>query len=195
MNHRTVLALVAAVLLTSALPTITPATASAATGGEVCLFSAPQDVDPDGSGPRAPLGHIGWAFRKGTSRAWIFGATEGMTGKPQMSFMTTGSWNQMLKNFKTRNTGTRRYLKFRCLNTPPGNVTKAQQAARTSARNGYDLFRNNCLTKSVDVFHAYAPTLTNQHLPNPRNRGLSYPPNYYYDKLLPKAGWSASRNL
>ncbi|MDX3763574.1 Tat pathway signal protein [Streptomyces sp. AK02-04a] len=195
-KHRTVLTLLAAVLSATAVPMVAPSTAEAAAGGEACIVLAPNDVDPDGRGPRAPMGHSGWAFRHGITNTWTYGATEGMTGKPQATFITTGSWGQMLHNFKTRNTGTRRYLKYRCLSTPSANVGKADLAASRSAHDGYDLFRNNCLTKSVDIFHAYSPWLNStRHLPNPRIRGISLPPNYYYNNLLPKARWSPSRNL
>ncbi|MFD4949666.1 Tat pathway signal protein [Streptomyces sp. NPDC058239] len=196
-KHRTLLTLLAAVLSASAVPMIVPGTAeAAAVGGRVCLVLAPNSVDLDGRGPAAPVGHIGWAFRNGTGSTWTYGATEGDTGRPKSTFITTGSWSRMLHNFKTRHTGKQRYVKYRCLNTPSANVAKAQRAARTSASNGYNLARNNCLTKSVDIFHAYSPWLNNsRHLPDPKPYGISLTPNHYYNNLLPRAGWSGTVNL
>ncbi|MFE3903000.1 Tat pathway signal protein [Streptomyces sp. NPDC059153] len=196
-KHRTLLTLLAAALSATAVPMVAPVAAEAATaGGRVCLVLAPNSVDLDGRGPAAPVGHIGWAFRNGTGSTWTYGATEGDTGRPKSTFITTGSWSRMLHNFKTRHTGKQRYVKYRCLNTPSAYVAKAQRAARTSARNGYNLARNNCLTKSVDIFHAYSPWLNNtRHLPDPKPYGISLTPNHYYNNLLPKAGWSGTVNL
>ncbi|MFD8346024.1 Tat pathway signal protein [[Kitasatospora] papulosa] len=197
-KHRTFLTplLLTAVLSATAAPLIAPGTAEAATGGRVCLVLAPNSVDLDGRGPAAPVGHIGWAFRNGSGSTWTYGATENKTGRPQATFLTTGSWSRMLHNFRTRHTGKQRYVKYRCLSTPSANVAKAQRAARTSAGNGYSLTRNNCLTKSVDIFHAYAPWLNNtRHLPDPKPHGISLFPNHYYNDLLPKAGWSGTANL
>ncbi|MFE5089896.1 Tat pathway signal protein [Streptomyces sp. NPDC056638] len=196
-KHRTLLTLLAAALSATAVPMVAPVAAeAAAAGGRVCLVLAPNSVDLDGRGPAAPVGHIGWAFRNGTGSTWTYGATEGDTGRPKSTFITTGSWSRMLHNFKTRHTGKQRYVKYRCLNTPSADVAKAQRAARTSARNGYNLARNNCLTKSVDIFHAYSPWLNNtRHLPDPKPYGISLTPNHYYNNLLPKAGWSGTVNL
>ncbi|MFE4796368.1 Tat pathway signal protein [Streptomyces sp. NPDC056708] len=196
-KHRTLLTLLAAALSATAVPMVAPVAAeAAAAGGRVCLVLAPNSVDLDGRGPAAPVGHIGWAFRNGTGSTWTYGATEGDTGRPKSTFITTGSWSRMLHNFKTRHTGKQRYVKYRCLNTPSADVAKAQRAARTSARNGYNLARNNCLTKSVDIFHAYGPWLNNtRHLPDPKPYGISLTPNHYYNNLLPKAGWSSTVNL
>ncbi|WP_052411371.1 hypothetical protein [Streptomyces sp. NRRL S-118] len=184
----------AAVLATGTLTTLsTPAEAAA--GGRVCLVLAPNSVDVDGGGKLRPLGHIGWAFRN-SSKTWTYGATEGDTGERKNTFIATGSWNRMLQNFKARHTGKKRYVKYRCLGTPSANAAKAQRAARTSATNGYNLARNNCLTKSVDIFHAYSPWLNNsRRLPDPKPYGVSLTPNHYYNKLLPKAGWSGTVNL
>ncbi|MFC9626476.1 Tat pathway signal protein [Streptomyces sp. NPDC056930] len=196
-KHRTLLTLLAAALSATAVPMVAPVAAeAAAAGGRVCLVLAPNSVDLDGRGPAAPVGHIGWAFRNGTGSTWTYGATEGDTGRPKSTFITTGSWSRMLHNFRTRHTGTQRYVKYRCLNTPSADVAKAQRAARTSARNGYNLARNNCLTKSVDIFHAYSPWLNNtRHLPDPKPYGISLTPNHYYNNSLPKAGWSSTVNL
>ncbi|GLF97366.1 hypothetical protein [Streptomyces yaizuensis] len=182
-------ALAAGALTTASTP------AEAAPGGRVCLFLAPNTVDIDGPGGLRPFGHIGWAFRN-SSRTWTYGATEGNTGRPEDTFIRSGSWNRMIHNFKTRYTGNKRYVKYRCLSTPSADVTKAQRAARTSKHNGYSLTRNNCLTKSVDIFRAYSPWLNNtRRLPNPKPFVISLTPNHYYNKLLPKAGWSGTVNL
>ncbi|SCF68826.1 hypothetical protein [Streptomyces sp. Ncost-T10-10d] len=196
-KHRTLLTLLAAVLSATAVPMVAPVAAeAAAAGGRVCLVLAPNSVDLDGRGPAAPVGHIGWAFRNGTGSTWTYGATEGDTGRPKSTFITTGSWSRMLHNFRTRHTGKQRYVKYRCLNTPAADVAKAQRSARTSASNGYNLARNNCLTKSVDIFHAYSPWLNNtRHLPDPKPYGISLTPNHYYNNALPKAGWSGTVNL
>ncbi|MGW1405390.1 hypothetical protein [Streptomyces sp. NPDC002403] len=185
----------AAVLAAGAITTPT-APAEAAAGGRVCLVLAPNSVDVDGPrGRLRPLGHIGWAFRN-SSKTWTYGATEGDTGRPEATFIKTGSWNRMLHNFKTRRAGNQAYVKYRCLDTPSANPAKAQRAAGTSAKNGYNLARNNCLTKSVDIFHAYSPLLNNsRHLPDPKPYGISLTPNHYYNNLLPKAGWSGTVNL
>lgn len=185
----------AAAVLTAGALTTASAPAEAASGGRVCLVLAPNSVDVDGPGGLRPLGHIGWAFRN-SSKTWTYGATEGDTGQPKATFIQTGSWNRMLHNFKTRHTGNQRYVKYRCLSTPSANVAKAQRAARTSANNGYSLARNNCLTKSVDIFHAYSPWLNNsRRLPDPKPYGVSLTPNHYYNNLLPKAGWNGTVNL
>ncbi|WP_370267821.1 hypothetical protein [Streptomyces sp. V4I8] len=180
----------------TAAPTATPSAAAteAAARGQVCIFLAPNDVDP--AGPRPPLGHNGWGFRHGASSSWTYGATEGMTGRPQATFIRTGSGRQMMHNFKTRRTGKWRYAKYRCIATASAYPARAMQAALAGRNSGYDFFRNNCLTKSVDVFRAYSPWLSaSGHLPNARYRNTSWPPNYYYNTLLSKAGWSRSHNL
>ncbi|MEU4302914.1 hypothetical protein [Kitasatospora aureofaciens] len=192
-THRAVLSLIA-VALSATAAIITADRAEAATGGEVCLVLAPNNVDL-GAGP---VGHIGWAFRNGTSSTWTFGATENndKTGKTNGTFIETSSWNTMLSTFKKRHSGNQQYVKYRCLNTPSSDTAKAQQAARTSATNGYNLLSNNCLTKSVDIFHAYSPWLNDtRHLPDPKLLGVSKFPNHYYNDLLPEAGWGATHNL
>ncbi|RPF46482.1 hypothetical protein EDD96_3059 [Streptomyces sp. Ag109_G2-6] len=195
-KHRTVLVLLAAALIGTVAPVIAAGSAEAASAGQVCLVLAPNSVDLDRGGPAAPVGHIGWAFRNGTSSTWTFGATEGDSGEPKKTFIATGSWTAMLNNFKTRHSGNQRYVKYRCLSTPSADAAKAQRAARTSATNGYNLAWNNCLTKSVDIFHAYSPWLNNTaHLPDPKPLGISLFPNHYYNDLLPKFGWGATHNL
>ena len=68
-RRRAPLTLLAAMLCVMASPVATPTAAAteAATRGQVCIFLAPNDVDPDGRGPRPPMGHNGWGFRHGTS--------------------------------------------------------------------------------------------------------------------------------
>ena len=118
-----------------------------------------------------------------------------MSGRPEATFIRRGTTAQMVNNFKHRRSGRWRYAKYRCIETATAAPANARRAA-LAGRHRYNLYRNNCLTKSVDIFRAYSPWLVRSgHLPNARYRGTSWPPNYYYNTLLSRARWGASRNL
>ncbi|MBT2476856.1 Tat pathway signal protein [Streptomyces sp. ISL-94] len=194
-------AAVAAILCGAAVATPTQAQA-APLSGRVCMFNAPNAVDIpyDGLGP---YGHVGWAFHDGRHGKWTYGATENPGGKLNVpaggdngTWIKTGAWQSMLNDFKTRHTGAFRYVRYRCQNTPAGDAATAARAARTSRGNGYNLFRNNCLTKSIDIFHAYTPWLGDtRHLPSPYYRDKSLPPNLYFLGSLNSVRWNDYRNL
>lgn len=184
----------AAVLAAGALTTASTA-AEAASGGRVCLVLAPNSVDVDGSGG-SDLSGTSAGPSETAARPGHMAPPRATPASPRPPSSRPVPGTGCSTTSRPGIASNKRYVKYRCLNTPSANVAKAQRAARTSASNGYNLARNNCLTKSVDIFHAYSPWLNNsRHLPDPKPYGVSLTPNHYYNNLLPKAGWSGTVNL
>lgn len=164
-----------------------PAAAVAATlpsPGNACFFNAPNGVVNGGL-----IGHIGWAFRTSTG-SWVFGAAE----QSGQLWMSSGSWAQVLAAFGQGSSpypkGPGYYMSYRCENVGASNPTYAYNEAYTETHNGYDLLKNNCLTKSIRILRAYDAT----NLPDGTITNLpSNLPNYYYEHL--PSGFSAAVSL
>jgi hypothetical protein len=150
--------------------------------GQACLFSAPYGVIPTGG----LIGHTGWGYQDGTGSDWTFGATEGNLNPlgPDNSWMESGTFAEMLNAFGNGthySKGPGYYLQYRCTTVADSNPSAALATAQQEAANGYNLFTNNCLTKSVTILQAYnVPNLPNVPLLPPGDL-----PNYYFDNELP----------
>ncbi|MDN0199906.1 Tat pathway signal protein [Streptomyces sp. S.PNR 29] len=182
---RAALTALAAALIGSATPALSPTPANAAPLGRVCLFQ-------DKEGARG-AGHVAWAIRDPkNSSHWIWGATENAEGdsytapgKNNGSWIKGGSWTQLRGSINLA-----RYDYYRCINTASGKLTSAQQTYRQMKANGYAVLTNNCLTKSLAIFRSYSPALTSAYLPD----GKFKAPNYYFTTSLNNSrGWERAR--
>ncbi|MDX2828484.1 Tat pathway signal protein [Streptomyces ipomoeae] len=149
--------------------------------GRACLFL-------DIAGAKG-AGHTAWALRNPQNRKqWIWGSIEGSNpvtipaGKPNGSKLGSGTWESLRASFVSP----RRYEYYRCINTAGGSLKAAKAKYQQTARNGYDLRNNNCLTKPIAIFRSYSTAFTPANLPG----GAKTPPNYYFKVTLDHArGW------
>ncbi|GLX40727.1 hypothetical protein Sros01_68000 [Streptomyces roseochromogenus] len=190
-RKKTALAVLAAALLGTVAPAALPATAEAATTGRVCLF-----LDEEGAPfAGATYGHVAWAVRdpKNTQR-WVWGATENregdmatLPGHDNGSWTRSGTWNQLRESLKPDGRHRKGYYDaYRCINTASSNLSAAERTYKNMKSNGYQLFLNNCLTKSIAIFRQYSPALGTTRLPS----GASMPPKDYVRFTLEDArGW------
>ncbi|MGW1696416.1 Tat pathway signal protein [Streptomyces sp. NPDC002399] len=188
---RPVLSALVATALTAGVFTTLTSEAAAAPQGRACLFLDKQGAVFKGTA----YGHVAWAIRDPKNRNhWIWGATENAEGdaytKPGRNngtWIQGGTWRQMRGEDKgKRALSLVRYDAYRCINTAGGDLAGAQRTYKQMRDNGYAIFTNNCLTKSIGIFRKYSPALSTAHLPT----GYVSSPNYYFYAVLNKArGW------
>jgi hypothetical protein len=177
-----------------------PPVAPVNTPGRVCMFNAPSGAK---IGP-VTAGHVGWAFR-GSGNWWYFGATENTSGKPKVppggdtgSWSASGNFAQVAAGFRNSGPGhaAHYYTQYRCRNWPTSNASKAWREIGVQAHNGYNLFKNNCLDKSIAIFRAYGiNNLPDGHFWVPVWPDFAAPwfPNHYFNDMLP--GFERAQNL
>jgi hypothetical protein len=117
--------------------------AHADSGGRVCLFLAPENVHG--------FGHVGWGYRHADGGLWEFGATVDATS----AWHGGGTFDHMTADFGDPQVSGGVYRSYRCRATVGGDDAAAKAAAITADAEVYDLFTSNCLTRSLEVFHAY----------------------------------------
>ncbi|AOR33406.1 MULTISPECIES: hypothetical protein [Streptomyces] len=153
-----------------------PAHASTPEYGRVCMFNRTKAV--------GTLGHVGWAIKvRGQKDHYFFGATE----DPGQTWYAGGTWAQVYSTFKRHpfHGHVLTYNRYRCVTTRDGDVTAALRAyVRTKP--GYNLFTNNCLTKSLSIIKAYSRVLANDRRLVP---GDYTAPNYYFAAVLNTDHW------
>ncbi len=111
-----------------------------APAGRVCMFDAPKGA--------LTAGHVGWAFRW-SDGSWDYGAT-----MEDHNWQKRGPEQQMLHDFAT-STDSGGYLSYRCTNTAADDQDAAESAVTAGFARTYNLFEDNCLTRSIQIFKAY----------------------------------------
>lgn len=152
-----------------------PGSAWALGAGKYCLYLAPAGADN--------LGHVGWEVEEPGKGYWA-GSTETSSGDPSDTWIYFASsedtihgyfkWGLWANGKLQHSAGY--YTEFRCHSTSASAVGAAIDKARELA-SGYELFTNNCLTKSVAIFTTY---WDGDHL---APAAYTTPKDYYYYDL------------
>jgi hypothetical protein len=166
------------------------------------------------------FGHVGWAYQVVGTTNWVYGSTEDISGSPFVlpgdpasttSWSDTSDFTGAKNKFKNilrmhgqlyHNQGY--YTQYRCKNVTTADVEAANSEVQLVLHSGYFIQTDNCLTKSIAVFNAYAPSLGLQAgyfiavlpidtLLVPVDVPLA--PNFYYETLLPLYGFESSQQL
>jgi hypothetical protein len=138
--------------------------------GEVCMFNAPNALDPVGL-----IGHVAWGYLVGGTSTWVYGSY----GDGD-SWHTSGSAASMFATFANQ----ANYTRYRCVSTPTSAVGAANNMVSTQFGVGYNVANHNCLTVSVLIYKAYAGSLSS--LPS---GVLTQPNSYFYNTLTAYDWW------
>jgi hypothetical protein len=155
-------------LIFGAFALISPSFAqAAASAGRACIINAPSGVLPG-----KLIGHVGWAYKAGSGDYWSFGSTEGTgtltipAGSDTHSWSNAGTWFGLVGSFENayytyynvKLHDAKYYTQYRCFNVSSSNSSTANAEVQRQATNGYDGFKNNCLTKAIAILKAYGVT-------------------------------------
>lgn len=161
--------------------------ASAGTGGEACVFSAP-------SVGFGLAGHVAWGFEV-ASGAWEFGGNEGPSFWPprkidiSKTWDETGSFRAMLAAFAKGGPyeGTRFYTSYKCETVPAPDAARAANEVRHESHQYYAIPGRDCLSQVYNVLSAYGAAGL------PDDIGVfGFVPNTWYKHL---SGFSAPHRL
>lgn len=137
------------------------------------------------------LGHVGWGFED-SPNVWYYGALETaglIKGKntDNGTFNDKGSGAQMIdamRNAKRAGGGTGfPYHEYKMITVPNTNVGAALQLIERIKKNGYGLYKNNCLDATFNVVKAYACG-NDRVLPWPATNPI---PRFWY-RAIPSQG-------
>jgi hypothetical protein len=132
------------------------------------MFLAPEHV--------FGLGHVGWAYRSADATSWGFGSTRSASA----SWHKTGTFADVLSGFQGAGDSSGAYKAYRCRNTDGHNEPAAGARADQVEAEDYDVLTNNCLTRSLEIFHAYDDTGGLASL----GEGRLTAPRWYFDHDL-----------
>lgn len=145
--------------------------------GRVCMFLAPEHV--------FGLGHVGWAYRETDGATWEFGATSGADS----SWHKSGPFTEVLTGFRNGGDSSGPYRTYRCKDTVGHDDVRAAAKVDQLEAEQYDIFTNNCLTRSLEVFQAYDDSGGLAAL----GAGRLTAPRWYFDNDL--AGFETATEL
>ena len=145
--------------------------------GRVCMFLAPDHV--------FGLGHVGWAYRETDAATWEFGATSGADA----SWHKSGSFTDVLTGFRNGGDSSGPYRSYRCKDTVGHDDVHAAAKVEQLEAEQYDIFTNNCLTRSLEIFEVYDDSGGLANL----GAGRLTAPRWYFDNDL--VGFEAATAL